>query len=80
MLAELKKEPDVVSVLQGTRTKGGGFFERSKYLLSSTTLMLVRGKTLNLSVYSQYDDPADLEWIRVTTVRWVDDLKRLNLR
>ena len=79
-LAELKKESDVVSVLQGTRTKGGGFFERSKYLLSSTTLMLVRGKTLNLSVYSQYDDPADLEWIQLTTARWIEELKRLNSR
>ena len=27
-----------------------------------------------------YDDPADLEWIRVTTARWIDELKRLNSR
>jgi hypothetical protein len=78
-LAELKKEPDVVSMLHGTRTKGG-FFERSKYLLSSTTLILLRGKPLNLSVYTQYDAPADLEWIRLTTARWIEDLKRLNSR
>ena len=78
-LAELKKEPDVVSMLHGTRTKGG-FFERSKYLLSTTTLILLRGKPLNLSVYTQYDDPADLEWIRLTTARWIEDLKRLNSR
>ena len=70
----------MVSVLQGVRAKGGGFFERSKYLLSSTTLMLVRGKALSLSVYTQYDDPADLEWIRLTTARWIDELKRLNSR
>ena len=80
LLEQLKKEPDVVSVLQGTRSKGGGFFERSKYLLSTTTLMLLRGKALNLSVYTQYDDPADLEWIRLTTARWIDELKRLNAR
>jgi hypothetical protein len=80
LLAELKKEPDVVSLLQGTRTKGGGFFERSKYLLSTSTLILLRGKPLNLSVYTQYDDAADLEWIRLTTARWIDDLKRLNSR
>jgi hypothetical protein len=80
LLAELKKDSDVVSVLQGTRTKGGGFFERSKYLLSTTTLILLRGKPLNLSVYTQYDDPADLEWIRVATARWIDELKRLNSR
>jgi len=80
LLAELKKEPDVVSALQGTRTKGGGFFERSKYQLWTNTLMLLRGKALNLSVYTQYDDPADLEWIRLTTARWIDELKRLNSR
>jgi hypothetical protein len=80
LLQELRKDPDVVSVLQGVRSKGGGFFERSRYRLSSTTLMLVRGKTLSLSVYTQYDDPADLEWIRVTTVRWIDELKKLNSR
>lgn len=79
LLAELRKDADMVSVLQGTRSKGG-FFERSKYLLSTTTLMLLRGKALNLSVYTQYDDPADLEWIRLTTARWIDELKRLNSR
>jgi hypothetical protein len=79
LLAELKKDADVVSMLQGTRTKGG-FFERSKYLLSTTSLMLLRGKALNLSVYTQYEDPADLEWIRLTTARWIEDLKRLNSR
>jgi len=78
-LAELRKDADSVAVLQGARSKGG-FFERSKYLLSSTSLVLLRGKPLTLSVYTQYDDPADLEWIRVTTTRWIDELKRLNSR
>jgi hypothetical protein len=80
LLQELRKDPDVVSILQGARSKGGGFFERSKYMLSSTTWMLVRGKALSLSVYTQYEDPADLEWIRLTTARWIDELKRLNSR
>lgn len=79
LLAELRKDADVVSVLQGTRTKGG-FFERSQYLLSTTTLMLLRGKALNLAVYTQYENPADLEWIRTTTARWIEELKRLNAR
>lgn len=78
-LAELRKDPDAVAVLQGTRSKGG-FFERSKYMLSSSSLVLLRGKALTLSVFTQYDDPADLEWIRVTTARWIDELKRLNSR
>jgi hypothetical protein len=79
-LAELRNEPDAVSVLQGSRSKPPRFFERSKLLLSSTSVVLLRGKALTLSVYTQYDDPADLEWIRVTTARWIDDLKRLNSR
>ena len=80
LLQELRKDADVISVLLGVRSKGGGFFERSKYLLSSTTWMLLRGKAISLSVSTQYDDPADLEWIRLTTARWIDELKRLNSR
>ena len=79
VLAELRKEPDAVSLLQGTRIKKS-FFERSRYLLSTTSIVLVRGKALTLSVFTQYDDPADVEWIRVTTTRWIDELKRLNSR
>jgi hypothetical protein len=78
-LAELRMDPDGVSVLQGTRAKSS-FFERSKYVLSSTSVVLLRGKALTLSVFTQYDDPGDLEWIRVTTARWIDELKRLNSR
>jgi hypothetical protein len=31
-------------------------------------------------VHTRYDDPADLEWIRATTTRWIDELKRMNAR
>ncbi|MCD6042565.1 MAG: hypothetical protein K0R40_2168 [Burkholderiales bacterium] len=79
LLAELRKDPDAVSVLQGSRSKGG-FFERSQYLLSTTTLMLLRGRALSLAVYTRYDSPADLDWIRATTARWIDELRRLNPR
>jgi hypothetical protein len=79
LLAELRKDHEALSVLQGTRSKGK-LFERSKYLLSTSSVVLLRGKVLNLSVYTQYDDPADLEWIRITTARWIDELKRLNSR
>ena len=79
LLAELRKDPDAVAVLQGVRTKGG-FLERSKYMLSSTTLVLLRGKALSLSIYTQYEAPGDLEWLRVTTARWIDELQRLNTR
>jgi hypothetical protein len=43
-------------------------------------MLLLRGKPLTLSIYTQYDEPADLDWIRVTTARWIDELKRLNAR
>jgi hypothetical protein len=79
-LAELRKDPDAVAVLQGTRAKGARFFDRSKYLLSSTAMVLLRGKAVTLSIVTQYEDPADLEWIRGITTRWIDDLKRLNTR
>ena len=80
LLAELRKEADAVSVLQGMRAKGNTFFSRSQYFLSTTSLVLVRGKALSLSVHTRYDDPADLEWIRLTTTRWIDELKRMNAR
>lgn len=80
LLAELRRDVDTFSVLEGTLVKKGGFFERPQYLLSTGTGLLLRGKTLHVSVYTRYEDPADLEWIRVTTTRWIDELKRLNSR
>ena len=80
LLAELRKEPDVIAVLQGVRTKAGGFFKSSEYMLSTTAMMLVRGKALTLSMFTRYEEPGDLEWIRSATLRWIEDLKRLNAR
>jgi hypothetical protein len=80
MLAQLRDDPDAITLLQGARSKPARFFESSTYQLSSISIVLLRGKPLTLSVYTQYDDPADLEWIRVTTARWIDELKRLNSR
>jgi hypothetical protein len=79
-LAELRNDADAVALLQGTRIKDGGWFRPSDYMLSSTAMMLVRGKVLTLSLFTRYEDPADLEWIRAATLRWIDDLKRLNAR
>jgi hypothetical protein len=78
LLAELRRDPAVVSVLQGTRLDTGRFGDKSLYLLSTTTLLRVRGKALNLALYAAYENAADLEWIRLTTVRWIEDLERLN--
>ncbi|OFZ90133.1 MAG: hypothetical protein A2W21_02900 [Betaproteobacteria bacterium RBG_16_66_20] len=83
LIAELKKEPAAVSVLQATRLPplpGATFWESSKpqYLFSTTTLFLVRGKALHLAVYAMYESPADFDWLRSITQRWVDELLRLN--
>jgi hypothetical protein len=85
VLAELRRDPQIVSILQGVRLAPPphGLFEREKpapYVLSTTTLMLVRGKALNLGVYTSYDSAADVDWIRVNTARWVEELQRLNKR
>lgn len=81
LLAELRHETDVVSFVQGTRLPPAGRFdEKPLYLVASNTLMLLRGKAVNFSVYSAYESPADLEWIRAITVRWIGDLQRLNNR
>lgn len=86
LLAELRRDPTAVSVLQGLRlppTKKPGMFSRSepsRFVLSSTSLVLLRGKGINLSVFTMYESPADLDWIRATTARWIEDLQRLNSR
>ena len=81
LIAELRREPGVLSVVHGTRLPPSGRFdEKPLYLLTSTTLMMLRGKALNLTVYSAYETPADLEWIRSITARWISELQRLNSR
>ena len=78
LLAELAKDQSTVSVLQGTRIPSQKRNEPPSYVLSTTTLMLTRGKALNLALYTAYENDVDLEWIRETTLRWIEDLRRLN--
>jgi hypothetical protein len=81
LLAELRREPQLVSVLQGTRLVAQGRSrDKPQYVLSTTTLMLLRGKALNFSVYAAYDSAPDLDWIRSITLRWIEELQRLNAR
>ena len=80
LLGELRHDPDVESVLQGARMPDQRGREGPKYLLSSTTLLLVRGRALNFSVYASYDTAADMDWIRNVTLRWIEELQRLNNR
>jgi hypothetical protein len=86
LVAQLRNDADAFAVLQGTRLPQpprSSIFEAEKpqqYLLSSTSLVLLRGRTLHLTVFTSYDGPADLDWIRLTTGRWIDELRRLNSR
>ncbi|HUK05152.1 MAG TPA: hypothetical protein VLV90_08755 [Burkholderiales bacterium] len=83
LLAELRREPGVASVMQATRLApipGYRFYDSDKpqYLVYTTSLVLVRGKALQLSVYSLTETGTDLGWLRGTTQRWADELRRLN--
>lgn len=80
LLAELKNQPNLVSILQGARLpdEGGMFTSKPVYVLATTTLFLLRGKALQLAVYSGYDTPGDVEWITSITERWIEELQRLN--
>ena len=81
LLGELRKEQDVVSVVQGARLPDPPrSMEPPRYLLSSSTLMLIRGKALSLAIYTAHNNAADADWLRGVTVRWIDELQRLNSR
>jgi hypothetical protein len=84
MLAELRREPEHVSILLGSRmlARQATLFKDAewRYIISTNTMLLLRAKVLHLVVFSNYESPQDLEWIRFTTQRWVDELMRLNRR
>lgn len=84
LLAEVRREPEVATVLQGAKmvVKPATFFkdEESRYLISTQTLLLLRGKMLHLVVYSHWEGRPDYDWILSTTERWVEELRRLNRR
>jgi hypothetical protein len=82
LLAELRRDQDILSVLQGVRLPDPPRARemQAQYVLSSTTLMLVRGKAMNVALYTDFANDADVEWIRATTARWIEELQRLNNR
>jgi hypothetical protein len=81
LLGELRRDTTVVSVLQGTRLPDPpGFGAKPEYMLSTTTLLNLRGKALSISVYTIYESADDLAWIKLATARWIEDLQRLNAR
>jgi hypothetical protein len=77
-LAELARQSGLTSLLLGTRLPSLKSNEKPQYLLSTSSLLLVRGRAVHLAVYAGYESPADVEWIRNVTARWIEDLKRLN--
>lgn len=80
-LALIRQAGDIYSVMLGTRVpESGGWLSKPKYIVSSNTFLLLRGKALSLSVFSSYEGPQDIEWVRFVTERWVDTLKKLNAR
>jgi hypothetical protein len=85
LIEKLRDEADAVSVLQATRLQplpGARMFDKDtpQYLVYTTTFVHLRSKALMLSVYTLFDGPADLEWLKLATRRWTDDLVRLNRR
>jgi hypothetical protein len=85
LLAELRKDPEVVSFLQATRLAplpGQKFFENDtpQYLVFTTTLLRVRDKILQMSLYSLAENTGDIEWMSSATKLWADELRRLNPR
>jgi len=46
---------------------------------SASTLVSARALVPpTLTVTTGYESKADAEWLRVTTLRWIDELRRLN--
>jgi hypothetical protein len=85
LIAELRREPTTVSVLQATRlppVSGKNFWQSNtpQYLVFTTTIFLLHGKVFQLAVYSLFETPADMDWLKTTTQRWVEELLRLNPR
>jgi hypothetical protein len=83
MLRELRKEPTSTAVLLAMRLPplpGKRFFDAPtpQYQIFTESLLLVRGKVLRLTVFALYENAGDGEWLRSTTERWIDDLRRLN--
>ena len=78
--AELRKDAEVFSLQLSTQVPPARRGGEPQRVLTTRTLMLVRGKPLDLTVLAVHESPADVEWIREVTARWIEDLQRLNAR
>jgi hypothetical protein len=78
--AELRKDPEVFSLQLGAQVPPARRGGEPQQVLTTRTLMLVRGKALDLTVLAVHESPADIDWIRAVTARWIEELQRLNAR
>ena len=79
-VAELRKGADIYSLEVRTQTPPARRGGEPQNVLATRTLMLVRGKALDLTVLAVHESPADVQWIRGVTAQWIDELQRLNER
>jgi hypothetical protein len=83
-IAQLRRDAAAITLLQGTRLEPTktprllGSDVRENFILSTSTLILVRGKVLNVQAFTLFDAAEDEAWLRALTARWVDELQRLN--
>jgi hypothetical protein len=59
VLSDLRREADLRSVLVAVRVQAQARSGTPQYMLSTATLMRVRGKMLSISVHTAYEGPAD---------------------
>ena len=78
--AELREDPEVFSLQLSTQVPPARRGGEPQQVLTTRTLMLMRGKALDLTVLAVHESPADVDWIRAVTARWIEELQRLNAR
>lgn len=78
LLAVPRRDAALVSFVQGSRVGGARWYDDEVFVLSATSLVLVRGRPLNLTVVTAFTSPADMEWLQFTTRRWLEQIQRLN--
>jgi hypothetical protein len=82
-IAELLSEPDATGVMRAVRLPPPegllSFMKPSQYVLSSSSVVLLRGKPIHLTLTTGYESKADVETLRTVTLRWIEQLRRLNV-
>jgi hypothetical protein len=79
-VAELRKDAEVYSVQVRTQVPPARRGGEPQDVVSTRTLLLLRGKALDLTVLAVHESAADVGWIRAVTGRWIEELQRLNER